>query len=162
MKLFLENSHNIYKQHRVRYHKERKDKLTVKNQLRSLSFQTKMAPTQQYRKTSGPMLENLNMKQYHGDKGHTLHGMRKGTRWRGHHEATLSEGRWFGSESFPEEEPCLPRVSCSQPTVPNHCRRTKDTAEATSPSTSSAHTSFPAQTSLNGDEHVLGSRHMSN
>lgn len=49
------------KQHRVRYHKERKDKLTIENQLKSLSFPTKMAPIQQYRKTSGPMFENLNM-----------------------------------------------------------------------------------------------------
>lgn len=51
------------KQDRVRYHKEKKDKLTVKNQLKSLSFQTKMVPIQQYRKTSGPTFENLNMKQ---------------------------------------------------------------------------------------------------
>lgn len=76
------------KQHRVRYYKGKKDKLTVKNQLKSLSFQTKMAPIQQYRKTSGPMLENLNMKQYHGGKVHTLHGMRKGKHCCGHHEVT--------------------------------------------------------------------------
>lgn len=37
----------------------------------------KMAPIQQYRKTSGPMFENLNTKLYHRGKVHTLHGMWK-------------------------------------------------------------------------------------
>lgn len=47
-----------------------------------------MAPIQQYRKTSGPMSENLNKKQYHGGKVHTLHGMRKGKHCCGRHEVT--------------------------------------------------------------------------
>lgn len=72
----------------MRYHKGKKDKLTVKNQLKSLSFQTKMAPIQQYRKTPGPMFENLNMKPYHGGKVHTLYGMQKGKHWWGHQEVT--------------------------------------------------------------------------
>lgn len=50
-----------------------------------------MTPIQPYRNTSGPTFENLNTKQYHRGKVHTLHGMLTGKHHCDLHEVTQYE-----------------------------------------------------------------------
>lgn len=149
-------------QHQVRYHKEKKDKMTVRNQLKSLSFQMKMAPLQQYRKTSDPMFENLSTKLYHRGKVHCMARGKENTA-----VATMKEHGtrtslvWLRVVNWGRAIHAF-QGSHAHNKLPNQHICTKGTAETTSPFTSWAHTSFPAQTSLNEDKHVLSSRHGSN